>query len=49
MAGSLLAHLYPRIHGSQEDVATLSLNYIIHRTGSMRRMNWILFWEMIKL
>lgn len=26
---SLLAHLYSRIKGSQEDVATLSLQYII--------------------
>ena len=29
MAMSLLAHLYSRIKGSQEDVATLSLQYII--------------------
>ncbi len=29
MAESLLAHLYSRIRGSQEDVATLSLQYII--------------------
>lgn len=29
MAESLLAHLYSRIKGSQEDVATLSLQYII--------------------
>ena len=29
MAGSLLAYLYPRIRGSQEDVATLSLSYLL--------------------
>ena len=29
MAESLLAHLYTRIKGSQEDVATMSLHYII--------------------
>ena len=29
MAESLLAHLYSRIRGSQEDVATISLQYII--------------------
>ena len=29
MAESLLAHLYSRIKGSQEDVATLSLQYIV--------------------
>ena len=29
MAESLLAHLYSRIKGSQEDIATLALQYII--------------------
>ena len=29
VAESLLAHLYSRIKGSQEDVATLSLQYIV--------------------
>lgn len=29
MAGSLLAYLYPHIRGSQEDVATLSLSYLL--------------------
>gem|GEM_PF-6406081 len=29
MAESLLAHLYTRIKGSQKDVATLALQYII--------------------
>ena len=28
MANSLLAYLYPHIRGSQEDIATLSLQYI---------------------
>ena len=31
MAASLLAHLYSHIKGSQEDVATLSLQYIVSR------------------
>lgn len=30
---SLLAHLYPRIKGSQEDVATYSLAYILEQSG----------------
>ncbi len=29
MAESLLAHLYTRIKGSQEDVATMALHFII--------------------
>lgn len=32
MAQSLLAHLYTRIKGSQEDVATLSLQYILSQS-----------------
>ncbi|SEQ09008.1 PD-(D/E)XK nuclease superfamily protein [Lachnospiraceae bacterium RM5] len=36
MAESLLAHLYSRIRGSQEDVATLSLQYII---SSNKKLN----------
>ncbi|MBE5890027.1 MAG: hypothetical protein E7282_03550 [Lachnospiraceae bacterium] len=36
MAESLLAHLYSRIKGSQEDVATMSLQYII---SSSNRLN----------
>ena len=32
MAYSLLAHLFPRIKGSQEDVATYSLNYILDQS-----------------
>ena len=37
MAGSLLAHLYSRIRGSQEDVATLSLQYIISRFAPLNQ------------
>ena len=32
MSGSLLAHLYPRIKGSQEDIATYSLCYIVDQS-----------------
>ncbi len=32
MAYSLLAHLFPRIKGSQEDVATYSLSYILEQS-----------------
>ena len=35
MADSLLAHLYTRIKGSQEDVATLSLQYIITASSEL--------------
>lgn len=35
MASSLLAHLYSRIKGSQEDVATLSLQYIISQSPKL--------------
>lgn len=35
MAESLLAHLYTRIKGSQEDVATLSLQYILTLDSSL--------------
>ena len=35
MAESLLAHLYSRIKGSQEDVATVSLQYIISSSNSL--------------
>lgn len=35
MAESLLAHLYSRIKGSQEDVATLSLQYILTLSPSL--------------
>lgn len=36
MFNSLLAFLYPRIKGSQEDVATLSLNYILGQSEILR-------------
>ena len=36
MANSLLAFLYPRIKGSQEDTATLSLNYILGQSQVLR-------------
>lgn len=35
MAESLLAHLYSGIKGSQEDVATLSLQYIISSNSNL--------------
>ena len=37
MAESLLAHLYTRISGSQEDVATVSLRYIIDSSSELNR------------
>ena len=37
MAASLLAHLYSHIKGSQEDVATLSLQYIVSRSAALNR------------
>lgn len=37
MATSLLSHLYSRIKGSQEDVATLSLQYIIAQSPALNR------------
>lgn len=36
MVNSLLAFLYPRIKGSQEDIATLSLNYILGQSEILR-------------
>lgn len=36
MANSLLAFLFPRIKGSQEDVATYSLNYILGQSEVLR-------------
>ena len=35
MAQSLLAYLYPHIRGSQEDLATLSLQYIITQSDKL--------------
>ncbi len=35
MAKSLLAYLYPRIKGSQEDVATISLQYLISQSEEL--------------
>lgn len=37
MATSLLAHLYSHIKGSQEDVATLSLQYIVSRSAVLNQ------------
>lgn len=37
MAYSLLAHLYPRIKGSQEDVATFSLTYILEQSPELNK------------
>lgn len=37
MAYSLLAHLYPRIKGSQEDIATFSLGYILEQSDALNK------------
>ncbi len=37
MAYSLLAHLYPHIKGSQEDVATLSLQYLLTQSTALNQ------------
>lgn len=37
MAESLLAHLYSRIKGSQEDVATMSLQYLLSQSSAMKQ------------
>ncbi len=36
MAQSLLAYLYPHIRGSQEDIATLALSYILAQSSVLR-------------
>ncbi len=37
MSYSLLAHLYPHIRGSQEDIATLSLQYLLVQSKELNR------------
>ena len=37
MAYSLLAHLYPHIRGSQEDIATYSLRYLLVQSKELNR------------
>ena len=37
MAKSLLAHLYSRIKGSQEDIATISLQYLLSQSMELNR------------
>lgn len=37
MAYSLLAHLYPYIKGSQEDIATFSLQYLLTQSDNLNR------------
>lgn len=37
MAKSLLAHLYTHIRGSQEDIATLSLQYILSQSAALNK------------
>lgn len=37
MANSLLAHLYSRIKGSQEDVATIALQYLVSQSDELNR------------
>ena len=49
MAESLLAHLYSRIRGSQEDVATLSLHYIISSNNVLNEAFNRLLSESLKL
>ena len=36
MANSLLAYLYPHIRGSQEDIATLSLQYLLSKSNELK-------------
>jgi hypothetical protein len=36
MANSLLAHLYSHIRGSQEDIATISLQYILSQSVNLK-------------
>ena len=38
MSHSLLAHLYPRIKGSQEDIATFSLGYILEQSALLNEV-----------
>ncbi len=38
MSYSLLAHLYPRIKGSQEDIATFSLGYILEQSALLNEV-----------
>lgn len=37
MAYSLLAHLYSRIRGSQEDVATIALQYLVSKSAELNK------------
>lgn len=37
MAKSLLAYLYPRIKGSQEDIATISLQYLLSQSHELNK------------
>jgi len=37
MANSLLAHMYSRIRGSQEDVATIALQYLVSQSNDLNR------------
>ena len=37
MPYSLLAHLYPHIKGSQEDIATLSLQYLLSQSEELNK------------
>ena len=37
MANSLLAYLYPRIRGSQEDIATLALQYLLSQSKALNK------------
>ena len=39
MAKSLLAHMYSRIRGSQEDVATIALQYLVSQSNVMETMS----------
>ena len=49
MAGALLAHLYSRINGSQEDVATAALQYIISSSAELKRAFNKLLADVIKI
>lgn len=38
MGSSLLAYLFPYIKGSQEDIATYSLQYLLSQSNKMNKM-----------
>lgn len=49
MAKSLLAHLYTRIKGSQEDVATLALQYVLSQSSKLNETFNLLISKKVEL